>query len=85
MLFSFFVYWEPNDAKISVKTVLESYFGFKRVIKCLNRIDIKVIECDSSILKSIDIKANEIKTDETIENYTTIENFIGCLENEIDL
>ena len=84
-LFSFFVYWEPNDTKLNVKSELETYFGIKRVLKCLNRIDAKVVECDSNIVEEILEQVNQISLENKIENYTHIENLIGCLDHQINL
>ncbi len=84
MSFSFFVYWEPNDTNLKVKSELEAHFGVKRVLQCLNRIDKKVVECDSNIVKEILEQTNQISFDNKVENYPIIENLIGCLDNQVN-
>ena len=85
LIFSFFVHWEPNDSQMNVKSTLDSYFGSKRVIKCLNRVDTKIVECQPSILKEIYSQANDIYSKHNMDNFVLMENLIGCLDNQIDL
>jgi len=83
--FSFFAYWETNDNNLNVKSELETHFGIKRVLKCLNRVHTKIVDCDSNILKEILEQVNQINLENKIENYTLVENIIGCLDNNIDM
>ena len=83
MEFSFFVFWKPinSNRALNIKKALDDYFGCERTLNCLNRVDVKVLECSSSVLSELTGSLNETN----IEHFISIENLIGCLLNQIKL
>lgn len=79
MEFSFYACWMLNDVSSSSKNQLEEFFGSHRTLRCFNRIDYKVVECQESILNDqiLNVDLN------TGQNWLDVENVIGCFINQI--
>ena len=82
MKFSFYTYWKSNIENLdynSGKKSLEAYFG-ANVATCLNRIDIKSVACQRSLIEKF---LNEVDLSD-FENWSDCENFTGCLMQDIE-
>lgn len=80
--FSFYVYWKCDDVSDSrlEENRLHDYFGKSRVVYCKNRVDSRVIECDSSVLRDI-CELNEL---DDADKWIQVENLFGTLINQIE-
>lgn len=78
--FSFFAYWEPNEKNQNdIEIELKNYFGTNNVVKCLNRIECLTVDLSIELLSIME------ETDlNKLENWSDIENLIGCLVNDIE-
>ena len=78
--FSFFAYFKPNEKSNDSNKELDSFFGPKRVLKCVNRFDSKIGDV-------YDFHVSEILNGDLkeLEDWILAENIFGCVQNEIDL
>ena len=78
--FSFFAYFKSKKGKIDNKRVFEDMFGSSRVLKCLNRFDTKITDVSEfHISKFFKTDLNES------DQWILMENFLGCIQNDIDV
>ncbi len=75
-----FAYYKPKQHSLDTKKEFEAYFGSKRVLECLNRLETRTMTVNRKILNHLcDIVL------ENDQNWFEAENLIGAHLNQIKM